>query len=66
MPRMDHVGYEQAASISLNYALDKVETAIRRELESGRGVTADTLQTLLGVVEQQRNFTKTQTSKLVQ
>lgn len=65
MARIDHVGYEQAAAISLNYALDKVEMAIRGELESGRNVTPETLRTLLRVIEQQRIY-KREFCKLIQ
>ena len=54
MARSDYAGFEKAAAISLNYALDSVETEIEKELASGADVTPDTLHRLLAVIKRQR------------
>ena len=54
MSRFDQIGFEQAAAISLNYALDSVETEIQKELKSGSEITTETLHRLLSVIRKQR------------
>lgn len=54
MAKSDYVGYEQAAAISLNYALDTVEAEILSQLEGGTPITQDTLRKVLSVIKRQR------------
>lgn len=54
MPRTDILGFEQAAAMSLNYALDSVEAEIHKELRSGAEITPGTLHRLLAVIKKQR------------
>lgn len=54
MRKSDHIGFERAAAISLNYALDSVESEIQRVLSSGAEITTETLFDLLAVIKQQR------------
>ena len=54
MAQTDYVGYEHAAAISLNYALDSVETEILSMLEAGLPITPDSLRYILTVIKRQR------------
>lgn len=54
MAKPDYVGYEQAAAISLNYALDNVEAEILGVLKAGAPITRETLRKLLSVIKRQR------------
>lgn len=54
MAKSDYVGYEQAAAISLNYALDSVEAAIVRLLQTDAPITQDKLEKVLSVIKRQR------------
>ena len=66
MAKSDYVGYEQAAAISLNYALDNVEAEILGQLEAGAPITRDTLRVLLSVIKRQRVTTTYIDQHLVQ
>ena len=54
MQKINHLGFQQAAAISLNYALDSIETVILKELRSGTQVSDETLHRILLVVKKQR------------
>jgi hypothetical protein len=54
MAKSDYIGYEQAAAISLNYALDNVEAEILGLLNVGAPITQESLRKILSVVKRQR------------
>lgn len=66
MAKLDVVGYEQAASISLNYALDSVEAEILDLLKSDVPVTHDTLRRVLSAIKRQRISHKTCQDRVLQ